>query len=122
MANPLWSKREQVERLGELIDKGLSASQAAEAMGHRYTRNAVLGKAFRLGWSFGTPRTPEQKAYATAARKTPQRTPTGYVSAMIHVACAFDPETYAQIVAHATKHGISAPAAIRELVEWGLEA
>lgn len=39
-----------VRRLKELIDEKLSATRAAEDLG--ITRNAVIGKAHRLGWSF----------------------------------------------------------------------
>ena len=41
---------ERVERLKELWGEGLSARQIAETLGH-VTRNAVIGKAHRLGLS-----------------------------------------------------------------------
>jgi GcrA cell cycle regulator len=40
---------ERVERLRELWDKGLSASQIAKELAENVTRNAVIGKAHRMG-------------------------------------------------------------------------
>ncbi|WP_321389418.1 GcrA family cell cycle regulator [Emcibacter sp.] len=40
---------ERVEKLRELWDKGLSASQIAKELGEGVTRNAVIGKAHRMG-------------------------------------------------------------------------
>lgn len=119
MANLLWNKRAHVERLGELIDSGASASEAARALGFRYTRNAVLGKAFRMGWQFGKVRTEEQRVRVDHLRKT--RHNRGQPK-LIGVGCNFDPDTYEEIVKRATAERISIPAVIRELVEWGMEA
>jgi len=43
-----WTK-ERIERLKELWGEGLSASQIAAELGEGVSRNAVLGKAHRLG-------------------------------------------------------------------------
>ncbi|MEX6724444.1 GcrA family cell cycle regulator [Parapedomonas caeni] len=43
-----WSD-ERIELLQRLWEKGLSASQIAEELGEGVTRNAVIGKAHRLG-------------------------------------------------------------------------
>lgn len=43
-----WTE-ERVEKLRELWDKGLSASQIAKELAEGVTRNAVIGKAHRLG-------------------------------------------------------------------------
>lgn len=43
-----WSK-ERIELLQRLWEKGLSASQIASELGEGVTRNAVIGKAHRLG-------------------------------------------------------------------------
>ncbi len=40
---------ERIDRLRALWDKGLSASQIAKELGEGVTRNAVIGKAHRLG-------------------------------------------------------------------------
>lgn len=40
---------ERVDKLRELWDKGLSASQIAKELGEGVTRNAVIGKAHRMG-------------------------------------------------------------------------
>lgn len=40
---------ERIERLKSLWDEGLSASQIAKELGEGVTRNAVIGKAHRLG-------------------------------------------------------------------------
>ena len=42
---------ERVDKLKALWKKGLSASQIAEELGENITRNAVIGKAHRLGLS-----------------------------------------------------------------------
>lgn len=43
-----WSD-DRIELLKQLWEKGLSASQIAEELGQGVTRNAVIGKAHRLG-------------------------------------------------------------------------
>lgn len=122
MGNSLWGRREQVEKLGELIDAGKSASEAARLLGHRYTRNAVLGKAFRMGWNFGTARTEAQRDRVNHIYRPPRGRTVDYGAPRIRVSAAFDPDVYAEIVERATKEGSSVPSVIRDLVEWGLEA
>lgn len=51
--NP-WTP-ERVEELKRLIGEGLSSGRIAKAMGGPITRNAVIGKAGRLGLKFGPP-------------------------------------------------------------------
>jgi GcrA cell cycle regulator len=43
-----WTE-DRVEKLSELWDKGLSASQIAKELAEGVTRNAVIGKAHRMG-------------------------------------------------------------------------
>lgn len=43
-----WTE-ERIEKLSKLWDEGLSASQIAKKLGEGVTRNAVIGKAHRLG-------------------------------------------------------------------------
>ena len=45
-----WTE-DRVDKLKALWKKGLSASQIAEELGENITRNAVIGKAHRLGLS-----------------------------------------------------------------------
>ncbi|RMF09448.1 MAG: global cell cycle regulator GcrA-like protein [Alphaproteobacteria bacterium] len=45
-----WTE-ERIERLKTLWEKGLSASQIASELGEGVTRNAVIGKAHRMGLS-----------------------------------------------------------------------
>jgi hypothetical protein len=48
------------EDLGQLIDRGLTASEAAEQLG--ITRDAAIGRAYRAGWSFGQSRPGSEEA------------------------------------------------------------
>lgn len=59
---------ERVDKLKALWKKGLSASQIAEELGENITRNAVIGKAHRLGLSS---RPSPVKKPAQAKRKAP---------------------------------------------------
>jgi GcrA cell cycle regulator len=45
----LWDDESRVSYLKQLWTEGLSASQIARVMGSGLTRNAVIGKAHRLG-------------------------------------------------------------------------
>ncbi len=61
-----WTE-DRVDKLKALWKKGLSASQIAEELGENITRNAVIGKAHRLGLSS---RPSPVKKPAQAKRKT----------------------------------------------------
>ncbi|HPF47260.1 MAG: global cell cycle regulator GcrA-like protein [Alphaproteobacteria bacterium] len=63
---------DRVEKLRELWDKGLSASQIAKELAEGVTRNAVIGKAHRMGLaSRPSPvkADPAKRAAATAKKK-----------------------------------------------------
>lgn len=62
---------ERISRLKELWEKGLSASQIASDLGN-VTRNAVIGKAHRMGLSS---RPSPVKAEAPKARSAPKKAP-----------------------------------------------
>ncbi|MEM1021747.1 MAG: GcrA family cell cycle regulator [Sphingomonadales bacterium] len=60
---------ERIEALRKLWDEGLSASQIAEKLGEGVTRNAVIGKAHRLGLKS---RPSPVKSEAAAAKPKPK--------------------------------------------------
>ena len=60
---------ERVDKLKALWKKGLSASQIAEELGENITRNAVIGKAHRLGLSSRP--SPVKKQAATKRKAAP---------------------------------------------------
>src|SRR5215210_7113136 len=64
-----WTKG-RIERLKELWGEGLSASQIAAELGEGVSRNAVLGKAHRLGLAQG-----EAKVASTPRPRKPTRPP-----------------------------------------------
>ena len=64
-----WTK-ERIERLKELWTEGLSASQIAAELGEGVSRNAVLGKAHRLGLAQG-----EGKVASTPRPRKPTHPP-----------------------------------------------
>lgn len=64
-----WTE-ERIERLKELWGEGLSASQIAAELGGDVSRNAVLGKAHRLGLAQG-----EGKGASTRRPRKPTRPP-----------------------------------------------
>lgn len=123
--HPHWSE-EQTRRLGEIIDAGLSSGRAARTL--RMPRSAVIGRAARLGWHFGTPRPPEQRIApfrtlrgerAAPKRRRPVMSAADRPRALT---CRFDPEAYAEVCRLAKAGRLSKMQVIRELVEWGLEA
>lgn len=68
---------EATEQLGQLIDQGLSASQAAQKMRNGLTANAVIGRAHRQGWAFGRPRPlPSMNTLMVLADDQPKEFPT----------------------------------------------
>jgi hypothetical protein len=120
---PNWSD-EKTEALGIRIDHGLSAGQAAREL--RVSRGAVSGRAFRLGWVFGSPRTDEQRLRPATLRalRAPRkpRTRRDPADSPVQLTVAFDRETYDEIISLARSDGCSRVQKIRDLVEWGLEA
>src|SRR5215218_1967360 len=62
-----WTK-ERIELLTKLWTEGLSASQIAAELGEDVSRNAVLGKAHRLGLAQG-----ERKGGSTPRARNPTR-------------------------------------------------
>jgi GcrA cell cycle regulator len=77
---------DRVEKLRELWDKGLSASQIAKELSEGVTRNAVIGKAHRMGLaSRPSPvkSDPAKRAAAAAAKKkaaAPKKSPATKVA------------------------------------------
>ena len=77
---------DRVEKLRELWDKGLSASQIAKELAEGVTRNAVIGKAHRMGLaSRPSPvkSEPAKRAAAAAAKKkaaAPKKSPATKVA------------------------------------------
>lgn len=122
---PSWGD-DRTSKLGELLDAGASSGQAARAL--RVGRGAVSGRAHRLGWRLGVPRTEDQRnppfmcirrGPIVPRKQRPARDPA---EAMKGVHCAFDRETYEYIARRAVAQGVTRPQIIRELVEWGIEA
>ena len=72
-----WTE-ERVEKLRELWDKGLSASQIAKELAEGVTRNAVIGKAHRMGLaSRPSPvkSDPAKRAAAVKKKAAPKKDP-----------------------------------------------
>lgn len=85
-----WTN-ERVELLEKLWKEGKSAAEIAKELGG-VTRNAVIGKAHRLGLS-GRPQTPKKETVkATAAKKTPEKTSAAAAPARMVVETAEKPE------------------------------
>ena len=68
-----WTE-ERIERLKELWTEGLSASEIAAELGEGVSRNAVLGKAHRLGLAQG-----EGNGASTPRPRNPTRPPASAV-------------------------------------------
>lgn len=69
----VWTA-ERVEQLTSLWRDGLSCSRIAEALGHAVTRNAVIGKAHRLGLlSRKTPIKPARQRVPSRAAIRPRK-------------------------------------------------
>lgn len=77
---------DRVEKLRELWDKGLSASQIAKELAEGVTRNAVIGKAHRMGLASRPspvktdPKKKAKKATEKKVAKTKTKAPGGKVS------------------------------------------
>jgi hypothetical protein len=118
---------DRTEALGRCIDAGLSITKTARAL--HVARGAVSGRAHRLGWRFGGPRSPEQcvKPFRIIAAGANRPAPRPRLSrpraedCPVKVTCTFDLDTFAEITRRAGVEAISRPQVIRELVEWGLE-
>jgi GcrA cell cycle regulator len=66
---------DRVDKLKALWKKGLSASQIAEELGENITRNAVIGKAHRLGLS-SRPSPVKKPAQAKPRKAAPKKAAT----------------------------------------------
>lgn len=78
-----WTE-DRVEKLRELWDKGLSASQIAKELAEGVTRNAVIGKAHRMGLaSRPSPvkSDPAKRAAASTKKKVEPKAPAKVVAA-----------------------------------------
>lgn len=122
---PPWSN-ERTLQLGRLINKGLSVSEVAAEMA--ITCGMASGRAHRLGWGFGhrlseaqlkPPFKIIQGVPDKPTRIKPVKSPH---DAKLGVHARLDQETFGQVGAYAETHGVSMAQAMRELVEWGLEA
>jgi hypothetical protein len=118
---PAWTE-ERTAALGVLIDAKASSAKVAKVM--CMSRGAVCGRANRLGWQFGVPRTEAQRLPPFEIMRRPRaaRSPCDPADAPITVYCRFDRETYAAISRRAEAEGSSRQSIVRDLVEWGLEA
>lgn len=67
----LWSD-DRVKRLRQLLQEGLSARQVAQRLGN-VTRNAVIGKAKRMGFALRASTAPPQPAYMVNRTSSPRR-------------------------------------------------
>ena len=100
---------ERIETLKGLWEKGLTASQIADKLGN-VSRNAVIGKAHRLGLKSrpspvkgeadiapkaGTPRKPAAKAQPAAAPENPPAAPRGAAVAPAPSAASLAPKPLA---------------------------
>ena len=119
-----WSDAD-LKRLGDLIDSGLSSRKIARTL--RRPSGTVQGQAWRLGWSFGRPRTEDEKrspgmrAEAESQRRA-ARADSAAKPGRRKLTILFDEDAYADIVTKASKDRLSRAQIVRELVEWGLEA
>jgi hypothetical protein len=118
---------ERIEAMGELIDLGLSATRIGSRMG--VSKNAILGKAHRLGWSVGRPREPHQRVapyqeVKPRRQRKPRRTYTERIldRGFRQISTQFDQSTICDVEAFAQRMGWPRAEAIRTLVEWGLES
>jgi len=71
---------ERIESLRKYWDEGLSASQIAEKLGEGVTRNAVIGKAHRLGLQSRPSPVKSEPAQAKQAKRKAKPKPSGNVS------------------------------------------
>jgi GcrA cell cycle regulator len=80
---------ERIDQLRTMWDKGMSASQIAEQLGNNITRNAVIGKAHRLGLKS---RPSPVKADSPRAKPAPAAVPTPTPTPTPPLVRAQDPE------------------------------
>lgn len=122
---PPWSD-ERTRQLGGLINDGLSVGEVAAKMG--ITCGMASGRAYRLGWGFG-------HRLSEAQLKPPFKIVQGVPDKLMRIKpvksphdvklgvhARLDQETFGQVGAYAETQGVSMAQAMRELVEWGLEA
>lgn len=86
---------ERIETLRQLWEQGLTAGQIAEKLGEGLTRNAVIGKAHRLGLK-GRPSPVKAGAEAAAAAPAPAAAPKPAAAAAPAPAPAPKPEAAAE--------------------------
>lgn len=115
---PAWGE-ERSAQLVAFARAGLSITDSARKL--RTTRGAISGKAYRMGLSFrGGTLSPPRPKPEPADRPRRHRMAPG--DRPIRRTFDLDRETNVEIVDFANRQGVSVSAAIRLLVEWGLEA
>lgn len=109
-------------QLGQNIDAELSTRRIAAAMG--LTEGAVAGRAARLGWPIGRPRTMAQIERADMLKRVKKLKRPGrgqrVFETKFFVAC--DDEMADAIKERARQHNVTFAEMVRCLIEWGLEA
>lgn len=102
-----------IRTLTKMADDGYSASAIGERLGT--TRNAVLGKLFRMR-NASEPPLPKARR-----RRAAQLVAVGdWTGAGLKVAITFSPQVHEEIRAIAIRNGCSFSQAVRELVNLGL--
>lgn len=91
MAKGTWNE-ERVELLKELWGAGKTAAEIAQQLGENITRNAVIGKAHRLGLS-GRVSPIQKKAKKAAKAPAAAKTPTAVASATAATAAPRQPRS-----------------------------
>jgi hypothetical protein len=115
---PVWGE-ERSAQLVAFAKAGLSIAASARKL--RTTRGAIAGRASRMGLSFkgGAISPPMPKPKPAPRARRPRMAPE---DRPIRRTFDLDRATNVEVIAFANRQGVSLSAAIRLLVEWGLEA